>query len=100
MTYVITRLCLRDGTCVEVCPVGCIVPGARDASSWPLFYIDPMRCINCNACEVVCPIGAILPDYDVPDEYLPDVDENARFFHEGPGYRDFDLEAERTRFQA
>ncbi len=22
MTYIITRLCLRDGSCVEVCPVG------------------------------------------------------------------------------
>ncbi|MBI3177439.1 MAG: 4Fe-4S binding protein, partial [Chloroflexi bacterium] len=27
MTHIITSLCLRDGGCVEVCPVECIIPG-------------------------------------------------------------------------
>ena len=27
MTHIITELCLRDGACVEVCPVECIIPG-------------------------------------------------------------------------
>jgi len=27
MTYVIFDLCIRDGACVDVCPVECIVPG-------------------------------------------------------------------------
>lgn len=27
MTYIITSLCLRDASCVDVCPVECIVPG-------------------------------------------------------------------------
>lgn len=26
MTHIITSLCLRDGACVEVCPVECIIP--------------------------------------------------------------------------
>ena len=25
MTHIVTRLCLRDTACVEVCPVDCIV---------------------------------------------------------------------------
>ena len=27
MTHIITRLCLRDTACVEVCPVECMVLG-------------------------------------------------------------------------
>ena len=45
MTHVITSLCLRDGGCVTVCPVECIVPG-KPVEEWPLFYIDPDTCID------------------------------------------------------
>ena len=29
MAYVITELCIRDGSCAEVCPVECIVDGGE-----------------------------------------------------------------------
>jgi ferredoxin len=68
MTYIITSLCLRDGSCVEVCPVECIVPGKpKDENPW--FYIDPDTCIDCNACVPQCPYEAIFPDYEVPAAY-------------------------------
>lgn len=97
MTHVITSLCTRAGDCVEVCPVECIVPGPKGGADWPLFYIDPDTCIDCGACVSVCPPEAIFPDDEVPAEYESDKDLNARFFTEGPGYWDFDLEEERVR---
>ena len=48
MTHIITSLCLRDSSCVEVCPVECIVPG-RPTGQWPWYYIDPDVCIDCGA---------------------------------------------------
>ena len=68
MTHIITSLCLRDGSCVEVCPVECIVPG-KPESDWPWFYIDPDTCIDCGACIPECPYEAIFPEDDVPDAY-------------------------------
>jgi ferredoxin len=68
MTHVITNLCLRDGACVEVCPVDCIVPG-DPVDGWPTFYINPIVCINCSACEPECPHGAIMPGADIPSSY-------------------------------
>ena len=97
MTYVITELCTRDGSCVEVCPVECIVPGPREDANWPQFYIDPDTCIDCGACVPECPVDAIFPEDEVPQEYEEFTAENARFFTEGPGYWSFDLEAERDR---
>lgn len=97
MPYIITRLCIRAGDCVPVCPVDCIVPGPRNDPAWPLFYIDPDACIDCGACAPECPVEAIFPDSDLPGEYADDADRNRRFFAEGPGYWPFDLEAERTR---
>ncbi len=97
MAYVITSLCVRDGACVEVCPVECIVPGPKDGADWTLFYIDPETCIDCGACAPECPVDAIFPEDEVPAQYGDDIDLNADFFNEGPGYWDFDLEAERVR---
>ena len=85
MAYVITQLCTREGDCVDVCPVNCIVPGFPE-EEWPLFYIDPEECIDCGACVPVCPPAAIFPEADVPPEHAQDVDLNRRFFDEGPGY--------------
>lgn len=97
MTHVITSICVRDGACVEVCPVECIVPGPKEDPNWPYFYIDPDTCIDCGACVPECPVAAIFPEEDVPAEYVEDIERNAAFFREGPGYWDFDLEAERVR---
>lgn len=68
MTHVITSLCLRDSSCVDVCPVECIVPG-KPQEEWPLFYIDPDTCIDCGACVTECPFEAIFPEDEVPTAY-------------------------------
>jgi len=68
MTHIITSLCLRDGSCVEVCPVECIVPG-KPQDKCPWFYIDPDTCIDCGACIPECPFEAIFPEDEVPVGY-------------------------------
>jgi ferredoxin len=68
MAYVITSLCIRDASCLNVCPVECIVPGKPQAQ-WPLFYIDPETCVDCGACVRECPVNAIFPLEEVPSQY-------------------------------
>lgn len=68
MTYIITELCLRDGSCVDVCPVECIVPG-KPVEQWPWFYIDPDTCIDCGACVPECPYEAIFPEEETPADW-------------------------------
>jgi NAD-dependent dihydropyrimidine dehydrogenase PreA subunit len=69
MTHIITGLCIRDGACVEVCPVECIVPG-QPQEEWPWYYIDPETCIDCGACVPECPVEAIFPEEDVPSSFV------------------------------
>ena len=69
MTHVITSLCLRDGGCVTVCPVECIVPGNPE-DKYPMFYIDPDTCIDCGACIPECPFEAIFPQDDLPSKFI------------------------------
>ncbi|GIK66273.1 MAG: hypothetical protein BroJett018_40670 [Chloroflexota bacterium] len=111
MTHIITGLCLRDGACVEVCPVECIIPGIPEAE-WPWYFIDPDTCIDCGACVPECPYEAIFPEDEVPDAYemkpsqgyqpfkgerinaaggevfdlTEDIQPNYDFFSAGPGY--------------
>ncbi|MCA9937404.1 MAG: ferredoxin family protein [Anaerolineales bacterium] len=68
MTHIVTRLCLRDTACVDVCPVECMVLGKPEAE-WPWLYIDPDTCIDCGACVPECPYEAIFPEEDVPFDY-------------------------------
>ena len=68
MTHIITRLCLRDTACVEVCPVECMVLGQPE-DKWPLLYIDPDTCIDCGACIPECPYEAIFPEEEVPYDF-------------------------------
>ena len=68
MSHYITSLCLRDGACVDVCPVECIVKGMPE-EEWPWFFIDPNTCIDCGACVPECPFEAIFPDGEVPAAY-------------------------------
>ncbi|MBL8095497.1 MAG: ferredoxin family protein [Anaerolineales bacterium] len=68
MTHIITSLCLRDGGCIEVCPVECIVPG-KPEGEWPWMYIDPDTCIDCGACVPECPWEAIFPEDEVPGDH-------------------------------
>jgi ferredoxin len=111
MTHIITSLCLRDGACVEVCPVECIIPGMPE-SEWPWYYIDPDTCIDCGACIPECPYEAIFVEEETPTDYevaagveliphdtkqrrksegevvdlTPDIKPNYDFFTDGPGY--------------
>jgi NAD-dependent dihydropyrimidine dehydrogenase PreA subunit len=65
-TYaVITQPCVsvKDGACVEVCPIECIYEGDDQ------FFIHPDECIICGACINACPTGAILADDEVPLEW-------------------------------
>ena len=68
MTHIITALCLRDGGCVDVCPVECIVPGLPQGE-WPWYYIDPDTCIDCGACIPECPYEAIFVEDEVPEPF-------------------------------
>ena len=57
MTYIIVSPCVdvKDGACIDVCPVDCIYTTADDNQ----MYIAPDECIDCAACEPVCPVTAI-----------------------------------------
>src|SRR3712207_9562941 len=61
MTYVIVGSCVKDDSCIEVCPVDCIhpKPGAPDFETAEQLYIDPALCIDCDACVEACPVDAI-----------------------------------------
>ena len=118
MTHIITSLCLRDGACVEVCPVECIIPGQPE-NEWPWYFIDPDTCIDCGACIPECPFEAIFIEEEVEEEYVmvegqeripfdtkkivvhaegdvvdltPDIQPNYDFFSKGPGYAALDME--------
>ena len=85
MTHVIFDLCIRDGACVDVCPVECIIPGIPE-EEWPWYYIDPDTCIDCGACVPECPVAAILPEEDLPEDQQYTTELNALYFTDGPGY--------------
>jgi len=82
MAWVITRLCrdCLDMSCVEVCPVDCIVEySGSEGDSWAeQLYIDPEECINCGVCEPECPWEAIFEDEQVPDLFEGDIALNAK----------------------
>ncbi len=62
MSYAITSRCVgvRDGACLNVCPVPCI----HDAGDQ--FVIDPDECIDCGACATACPAQAIVEGHEAP----------------------------------
>ena len=82
MAWVITSLCRDcvDMSCVEVCPVDCIVEYKGSAAGdWAnQLYIDPEECINCGVCEPECPWEAIFEDEQVPDVFASDTPLNAK----------------------
>jgi uncharacterized protein GlcG (DUF336 family)/NAD-dependent dihydropyrimidine dehydrogenase PreA subunit len=77
-TYVITEACVgvKDGSCVEVCPVDCIFTKPEEDQ----FYIDPAVCIACEQCVLVCPVNAIFLDTEVPPAWRGYIEKNAEFF--------------------
>ena len=76
MTYAIGQPCVdvMDRGCVDECPVDCIYEGGRS------LYIHPVECVDCGACEPVCPVEAIYYEDDLPENLVPYLDDNARFF--------------------
>ncbi|MBC2875417.1 MULTISPECIES: 4Fe-4S dicluster domain-containing protein [Streptomyces] len=81
MTYVITEPCIdvKDGACVDVCPVDCIEGAEAEA---PQFYIDPARCVDCDLCATVCPVDAIFREEELPEEWGHFTAVNADYFTE------------------
>lgn len=99
MAYVITNRCVGtcDTSCVDVCPINCIVGpvpaaelrgvagGDRAARVAGIqMFIDPGRCIACGACVDECPVAAIYLDELVPAAHRDDVARNAGFFRRSP----------------
>ena len=84
MTYVIAGSCIKDDSCIEVCPVDCIhpKPGAPDFETAEQLYIDPEVCIDCDACVEACPVIAIFPDFELPEKFGYALELNAEFFAE------------------
>lgn len=84
MTYVITQPCIgvKDGSCVDVCPVDCIHPasGEDDYEQHDQLYINPDECIDCGACEPACPVTAIFEESAVPQEWRGYLKINADYF--------------------
>ena len=84
MAYVIVGSCIKDDSCIEVCPVDCIhpKPGAPDFETAEQLYIDPEECIDCDACVEACPVDAIYAGAQVPEKDRESIDLNALFFAE------------------
>ena len=82
MTYVIAGSCIKDDSCIEVCPVDCIhpKPGAPDFETAEQLYIDPEVCIDCGACEPACPVQAIFPADLVPEQWTKYTEINADWY--------------------
>ena len=79
MPYVITEACIdvNDRSCIDVCPVDCILEADR------MQVIDPDQCIDCGACEPACPVQAIYAEPDVPEPMVEFVAIN-RAITDGP----------------
>ncbi len=84
MTYVITSPCVnvKDGSCVDVCPVDCIHPaeGEGDYEEVNQLFINPDECIDCGACEPACPVSAIFEESAVPANERQYIQINADYF--------------------
>jgi NAD-dependent dihydropyrimidine dehydrogenase PreA subunit len=84
MTYVITSPCvgLKDGSCVDVCPVDCIHPaeGESDYEDVQQLFINPDECIDCGACEPACPVSAIFEESAVPANEKQYIQINVDYF--------------------
>jgi NAD-dependent dihydropyrimidine dehydrogenase PreA subunit len=86
MTYVITQPCVgvKDGACVDVCPVDCIHPTSieSDYEQYDQLYINPDECIDCGACEPACPVTAIFEESAVPAQWKEYIKINVGHFRQ------------------
>ena len=84
MTFVIMSPCVgvKDGRCVDVCPVDCIHP-TKDEPEYEtsdMLFIDPDTCIDCGLCVDECPVKAIYPEEDLPSEWAKYVQINTDYY--------------------
>ncbi len=86
MTYIIAEPCVnvKDGACIDVCPVDCIYEGDD------MMYINPEECIDCAACEPVCPVLAIFTEDGTPEQWKSFIPKNYKFDYASvaPGHRE------------
>jgi ferredoxin len=84
MAYVIAEPCIgvKDGSCVEVCPVDCIHPtrDEPDFTAVEQLFIDPEECIDCDACVEVCPVDAIFAEDQLPVHWRHFAALNAAYY--------------------
>lgn len=80
MPFVITQPCVgvKDGACVDVCPVDCIYDAGDQ------LVIHPGECIDCYACVPACPVDAIYLDDAVPERWRSYVKKADTWFTEHP----------------
>ncbi len=52
--FFITDACIGCGSCVSVCPQGCII-----TDSVP-YQIEQGHCLHCGNCMTACPVGAVV----------------------------------------
>jgi NAD-dependent dihydropyrimidine dehydrogenase PreA subunit len=73
LAHVITEPCVgsMDRSCVDACPVDCILDAGDQ------LVIDPYGCVDCGACIPACPFSAIYPESEVPAEWLNYIQLNA-----------------------
>jgi NAD-dependent dihydropyrimidine dehydrogenase PreA subunit len=78
MTYIIADPCVnvKDGACIDVCPVDCIYTTTEDN----MMYIEPDECIDCAACEPVCPVTAIFVEDQTPPQWQSFIALNKDYF--------------------
>ncbi len=84
MAYIITSPCIavKDGACVDACPVDCIHPNKKDTDfvRYQQFFINPFTCIDCGACEPACPVMAIFEEGLVPESEQQSIGLNRQYF--------------------
>jgi NAD-dependent dihydropyrimidine dehydrogenase PreA subunit len=78
MPFVITEPCIgvKDGACVDVCPVECIAFSATAE----MFFINPETCISCTYCESACPVNAIFDLFTGSAQWRHYIMKNRDFF--------------------
>ena len=78
MAHVIVSPCigLKEGSCIDVCPVDCIYTTDDDQQ----MYIEPDECIDCGACVPACPVNAIFLEDRVPVDERQYLEINLKYF--------------------
>src|ERR1035437_7868603 len=86
MTFVIGETCIdvKDKSCVEVCPVDCIIGTDEDR----MLFIDPQECIDCGACVDPCPVDAIYAEEDLPPEWREYTEINSLYVRDPEAARE------------